>query len=167
MTDPASRVLVEVTDRSGAEGAASVRPDDAAIESWVQAALDTVPRSNNAAMEVAVLVADVETVSQMNRDFRGKDKPTNVLSFPAGDLSGLPGDAAAPLGDIVLCPDVIAREAADQGKPPADHWAHLCVHGALHLLGFDHVEDSEAAEMEALEVEILAKLGISDPYAAQ
>ncbi len=162
MTIAADRVAVEVSDATGA--AASARPEDSSIEAWVQAALVTVGIPGRGAVEVAVLIADTGTVRQMNHDYRGKDKPTNVLSFPVGDLEGLPGEAAVPLGDIVLCPEVIAGEAAEQGKSPDDHWAHLCVHGALHLAGFDHDDDAEAAEMEALEVQILAELGVSDPY---
>ncbi len=163
MTAGAGRVFVEVTD--DAESAAAARPPLANIEAWVVAALDATGVVSGDA-EVAVLLADDEAIRQMNREYRGKDRPTNVLSFPAGDIAGLPGDAPAPLGDIVLCPDVIAREAAEQGKAPDDHWAHLCVHGALHLAGYDHVEDDEARAMEALEVRILAGLGIADPYAA-
>ena len=163
MTAGTGCVFVEVTDN--AESTAAARPPLANIEAWVVAGLDaTVAVSGDA--EVAVMLADAETIRQMNREYRGKDRPTNVLSFPAGDIAGLPGDAPAPLGDIVLCPDVIAREAAEQGKAPDDHWAHLCVHGALHLAGYDHVEDDEARAMEALEVRILAGLGIADPYAA-
>ena len=160
MTIPAGNVSVEVTDISGAK-----RPQDASLETWIRAAFDATGIAVHGPVDVAVLVADGETVRQMNHDYRGKDKPTNVLSFPVGDLAGLPGDAAIPLGDIVLCPAVIAREASEQGKVENDHWAHLCVHGALHLAGFDHVTEEDAAEMEALEVQILAKMGISDPYA--
>ena len=94
---------------------------------------------------------------RLNRDYRGRDRPTNVLSFPY--------DPGPPLaGDLVLCAPVIAREAEDQGKPLGDHYAHLLVHGALHLRGFDHAGDAEAARMEALESGILHALGVPDPY---
>ncbi|MBA3981050.1 MAG: rRNA maturation RNase YbeY, partial [Alcanivorax sp.] len=101
----------------------------------------------------------------LNHDYRGKDAPTNVLSFPFEMPEGLTlsGDELI-LGDIALCADVIAREATEQGKPAAHHWAHMVVHGVLHLLGYDHVADDDAADMEALEVTILAGLGIPDPY---
>ena len=162
MTHLAGRVFVEVADVSGA--LETSRPDDSAIEGWVQAALAAVDVPKRGTAEVAVLVADSETVRQMNYDHRGKDGPTNVLSFPVRDLVGLPDEASVPLGDVVLCPEVIARESAEQGKAADDHWAHLCVHGALHLAGFDHENAADAAEMEALEVKILAEMGVSDPY---
>ena len=165
MTIAADRIAVEVNDLSGA--AAMARPQETSIQTWVQAALRTVDAAKRAPIDVAVLIADAGTARQMNHDYRGKDKPTNVLSFPVGDLEGLPDGAAVPLGDIVLCPEVIAAEAAEQGKSLDDHWAHLCVHGALHLAGFDHDGDAEAAEMEALEVQILTKIGVSDPYVSR
>ena len=98
-------------------------------------------------------------------DYRGKDRETNVLSFPAGD-DGLPPDVARPLGDLVICAPVVLREAGEQGKSVADHWGHLLVHGSLHLLGFDHETDAEASAMEGLEREILAARGVADPYLA-
>ena len=106
----------------------------------------------------------------LNRHYRGKDYATNVLSFPADLAEGvkLPKGVTLPLmGDIVLCAPVVAREAAEQGKPAAHHYAHLTVHGALHLLGMDHQDDREAECMERLEREILAELGIEDPYRIQ
>ena len=103
----------------------------------------------------------------LNRDYRDKDKPTNVLSFPGGNVAGLPDDEPSTLGDIVICPAVLAAEAAEQGKPLEHHWAHLCIHGALHLAGYDHVEESDAKSMESLETELLAKLGVPDPYDVQ
>jgi len=102
----------------------------------------------------------------LNRDYRGKDKPTNVLSFPAGQVAGLPDAEPVPLGDIVVCADVVSDEAATQEKAPADHWAHMLVHGTLHLLGFDHEDETDAATMEALETRILAAGGVADPYGA-
>jgi probable rRNA maturation factor len=102
----------------------------------------------------------------LNRDYRDKDKPTNVLSFPAGQVTGLPEAEPMPIGDIVVCADVVSNEAAEQGKAPPDHWAHMLVHGTLHLLGFDHEADAEAAAMETLESRILAEQGVADPYGA-
>ena len=110
--------------------------------------------------DVVVLLTDDEAVRALNARFRNRDKPTNVLSFPA------PENAAPHLGDIVLAYGVCATEAEAQGKSLPDHLSHLVVHGVLHLLGRDHEDDAEAEEMEAEEREILAELGVADPYAA-
>lgn len=114
------------------------------------------------AAEWSVVLSDDARVRVLNRDWRGKDTPTNVLSFPGADA-----DEEEPgplLGDVVVAYETTAREALDEGKPFEDHFAHLLVHGLLHLFGFDHETDEEAEEMEALEVEILAGLGVADPY---
>lgn len=118
-------------------------------------------------VELSLVLADDAEVQALNRDYRGKDKPTNVLSFAAMDADGpaIPGEPT-PLGDVVLALDTVCAEAGAQRKAPADHLTHLTVHGVLHLLGHDHEADAEAAEMEALEVRILAGLGVADPYAA-
>lgn len=124
---------------------------------WASAALEG--RRNDA--ELSVRVVDETEGRQLNRDYRDRDYATNVLSFPAD----LPEDLGLQLlGDLVLCAPVVIREAAEQGKQAEAHWAHLTVHGCLHLLGFDHLEEIEAAAMEALETEILARLGYPDPY---
>lgn len=120
-----------------------------------QAALGTVEG------DVVVLLTDDEAVRDLNARFRDKDKPTNVLSFPA------PESAAPHLGDVVLAYGVCAAEAEAQGKTLSDHLSHLVVHGVLHLLGRDHEDDAEAEEMEAEEREILAGIGVADPYAAE
>jgi probable rRNA maturation factor len=99
--------------------------------------------------------------------YRDKDRPTNVLSFPAGDIVGLPDDAPHLLGDVVVCAGVVAGEAAEQGKRLEDHWAHMLVHGTLHLLGHDHGDEREAEAMEALEARILAAGDIKDPYSGE
>jgi probable rRNA maturation factor len=109
--------------------------------------------------DLVILLADDEAVRDLNVRFRGKDASTNVLSFPAG------ANAGRHLGDIALASGVCAREAAEQGKPLADHLRHLVVHGVLHLLGYDHAHDTEAERMEALERDLLAGLGVADPYA--
>jgi probable rRNA maturation factor len=113
-------------------------------------------------VEVGVVLADDARVRELNRSWRGKDAPTNVLSFPAPEMQG---ESPRFLGDIVLAFETIEREAADDGKPVSHHIAHLAVHGALHLLGFDHERDEEAEAMERREREILRRLGIADPYA--
>lgn len=118
--------------------------------------------------EISVVLTSDQAVHDLNRDWRGQDKPTNVLSFAALDEEDAPVVAGAPvlLGDVILAFGVCAAEAADQGKTLAHHTAHLVVHGTLHLLGWDHEEDeAEAEEMERLETQILAAFGISDPYA--
>jgi len=114
--------------------------------------------------ELSLVLAGDGTVRELNRDWRGRDAPTNVLSFPA-DQPGLPPETPRPLGDVVLALETIRREAEQQGKPFADHLGHLVVHGVLHLLGFDHNETAEAEKMESLETRLLARLGIADPYA--
>ena len=113
--------------------------------------------------EIAVLLTDDATIRAMNAQWRGIDKPTNVLSFPAGK-STVAADTA-PLGDIAIACETVAREAATENKAFLDHLAHLSIHGYLHLIGFDHETDSEAERMEHLETRILASLGIADPYA--
>jgi probable rRNA maturation factor len=124
------------------------------------AALDGVP----AHAEVSVLLTDDAHQRILNRDWRGKDKPTNVLSFPGDDVDHAPADAPVLLGDIAVAFETTAAEARDQQKSLADHFCHLLVHGMLHLLGFDHETEPQADEMEPLEIEILAGLGIASPY---
>jgi len=118
--------------------------------------------------DVAIRLVDEDEGRALNRHYRGKDYATNVLSFPAELPEGLPPGLRLPLlGDLVICAPVVAREAAEQGKPLNAHYAHLTVHGVLHLLGWDHEDDTEAEAMEGLEREILALLGIGDPYAGE
>lgn len=137
-------------------------PDVATVREWVQQALDGAGVSGD--LEVSVRVVDEDEMQSLNRRYRERDRPTNVLSFPAGPIAGLPEGESGPLGDVVVCAAVVSAEAAAQQKPVADHWAHLLVHGTLHLLGYDHEHEDDAREMEALEVQILGLSGISDPY---
>jgi probable rRNA maturation factor len=139
-------------------------PATADIQTWISAAIEQSGRQPAGDVEVAVRIVDAEEIQTLNGLYRDKDKPTNVLSFPAGDIDGLPQEAAVPLGDVVVCAAVVAAEAGEQGKALADHWTHMIVHGTLHLLGFDHENDMEAAEMEALEAKILASRSVTDPY---
>lgn len=116
----------------------------------------------NGAAEVSVVLTDDATIRRLNAEWRGKDQPTNVLSFPQDDTPS-PG-GSHHLGDIVLAAETIQREAGAMGLPLSDHISHLTVHGFLHLLGYDHQDIEDARAMEALETEILATLGIADPY---
>jgi probable rRNA maturation factor len=134
-------------------------PIDPAVDA-IAAALAAHPRIRAAALkEATIALSSDERVRALNLAYRGQDKPTNVLSFPSGD----PDDGY--LGDIILAQETVAREAAAQAIPPSHHLQHLVLHGLLHLLGYDHETDAEAAVMEGLETEILATLGIADPYA--
>ena len=134
-------------------------PDAVQIGTWVEAALGERPQ----AVELSVRVVDEQEIRELNKRYRQQDKATNVLSFPASlpvDLPGVP----VLLGDLVISASVVSREAAEQGKPLQAHFAHMVVHGTLHLLGCDHQGDAQAAEMEDRERQILAGLGYPDPY---
>ncbi|MBL8453573.1 MAG: rRNA maturation RNase YbeY [Zoogloea sp.] len=120
------------------------------------------------AARVTVRIVDEDEARELNRDYRGKDYATNVLTFAYGEGDDMPLPEGLPLmGDLVLCRQVVEREAAEQGKALDAHYAHLSVHGMLHLQGFDHLEDAEADDMEARERQILAGLGYADPYAGE
>lgn len=145
------------TARKGVPAAASFRR-------WAAAAL--AGRIRDA--DLAIRIVGEDEGRALNRHYRGKDYATNVLSFPAELPEGLPEGVRLPLlGDLVICAPVVAREAADQGKSLNAHYAHLTVHGVLHLLGWDHENTPEAEAMEQLEREILAELGVDDPYAGE
>ncbi len=135
-------------------------PSRADLEAWVVTVLARFPEETR--HEITVRFVDTEEGQALNRDYRGRDCPTNVLSFP---FDGPPGIALPLLGDLVLCHPVIVREAREQDKHLQDHYAHLVVHGTLHLLGYDHLEEDEADTMEQLEREILTDFAIADPYA--
>lgn len=132
----------------------------------IKAALKAAPYPFNEG-EVSLVFADDAFVQVLNRDYRGKDKPTNVLSFPQlepEEIKALEAQDYAPLGDIILAYETLEREAVEQDKPIKEHCTHLIIHGLLHLLGYDHIEDEEAEEMEALEIKILSGLNIKNPY---
>ncbi len=131
-------------------------PDDADFHRWVAAVL-----ADQGECMVNLRVVDEAEGRALNEKWRGREAATNVLSFPASLPSG---GGPRVLGDLVLCAPVVAREAAEQGKPVAAHWAHLVVHGLLHLLGFDHIHSSQAEIMEAREIALLHGLGITNPY---
>ena len=132
-------------------------PTEAQVQQWLEAAI--LPFQAEA--EVTVRIVDDAESQQLNFDYRSKDKPTNVLSFP---FQCPPGIELPLLGDLVICAPVVAAEAAEQHKSLQAHWAHMVIHGCLHLLGFDHINDDDAEQMEAEEVTILQQLGINNPY---
>ncbi len=137
---------------------------EAVIERAIAAAAAAID-TDTAGAEVAIMLTDDAGIRVLNRDWRGFDKPTNVLSFPAASQPHGDGDAPRALGDIAIAFETTRAEAEAEHKPFANHLSHLAVHGFLHLLGYDHETDAEAEEMEGLEREILARLGIPDPYA--
>lgn len=130
------------------------------IEQWATTAVQ--PQSDE--VEMTVRIVDEAESHELNLNYRGKDRPTNVLSFPFE----CPDEVELPLlGDLVICRQVVEREAQEQDKPVMAHWAHMVVHGSLHLLGYDHIEDDEAEEMESLETQIMTGLGFADPYLSE
>ncbi|GAM54627.1 metal-dependent hydrolase ybeY [Vibrio ishigakensis] len=135
-------------------------PSEQDFQTWLE---KTISQFQSDA-ELTIRIVDQEESHQLNFDYRGKDKPTNVLSFP---FEAPPGVEINLLGDLVICKQVVEDEAKEQQKPLISHWAHMVVHGSLHLLGYDHIEDEEAEEMEALETEIMQGMGFEDPYLAE
>lgn len=131
-------------------------PDDEDIHRWACAAL-----GKDISTELSIRLVDAEESAQLNKKYRGISKPTNVLSFPADLPAGLP---CSMLGDLAICVPVLAIEAEQQNKQPDAHWAHMIIHGCLHLLGYDHIESVQAEQMEQLEISLLEKLGFSNPY---
>lgn len=140
-------------------------PPEAEVQGWIEDAVRGAGTADTGNVEVAVRVVGASEMQTLNSLYRKQDKATNVLSFPAAEIDGLPHDASRLLGDVVVCASIVAAEAEEQNKPLADHWGHMLVHGTLHLLGFDHESDTEAAAMESLETEILAARNVTDPYA--
>jgi probable rRNA maturation factor len=132
-------------------------PSQEDFQSWVEAALTQYEKP----FELTVRLVTNEESRQLNYQYRGKDKPTNVLSFPFEVPEGIELDL---LGDLIICVPVVEQEALEQKKALIAHWAHMVVHGCLHLLGYDHIEDDEADEMEALETKIITALGFPAPY---
>lgn len=135
-------------------------PTEEQIVQWATGAVQ--PEGNE--VEMTVRIVDEAESHELNLTYRGKDRPSNVLSFPFE----CPDEVELPLlGDLVICRQVVEREASEQEKPLMAHWAHMVVHGSLHLLGYDHIEDDEAEEMESLETQIMQGLGFDDPYLAE
>ncbi|MCC8457380.1 rRNA maturation RNase YbeY [Photorhabdus aegyptia] len=135
-------------------------PEETLFQRW----LDGVLPQFQPESEVTIRIVDEAESHDLNLTYRGKDKPTNVLSFPFE----APPEVDLPLlGDLIICRQVVEKEAEEQQKTVEEHWAHMVVHGCLHLLGYDHIEDDEAEEMESLETEIMQALGYADPYLAE
>jgi probable rRNA maturation factor len=141
-------------------------PTESDIRNWLEQVVGQIDTGTTGNVEISVRIVDEAESRALNKQFRSEDSATNVLSFPLADVSikDLQNDSPRAVGDIVICGPVVVREANEQGKKSSDHWAHLLVHGALHLFGYDHETDAEAHEMETLEVRILALGGVENPY---
>ena len=160
-----TEIIVDIADEAWLKGvpdAEDLCARVAAVALGAAAELVDLPADR---LEVSLLLTNDAQVQELNRDYREQDKPTNVLSFAALDEdSPIPPDGPILLGDVIVARETTEREAADEGKSVVHHLSHLVVHGVLHLLGYDHMEDDEAEEMESLERSILAGLGVPDPY---
>lgn len=169
-------VEVQIADdiANGTDNLLKSLPSAESIESWVMMTFahllmhpnDEKPNSSNILKsefppELSIRVVSIDESQTLNSQYRDKDKPTNVLSFESDLPDFIPSGF---VGDLVICAQVVHDEAQEQNKALLSHWAHMCVHGTLHLLGYDHLSEAQANEMEALEVEILSKLSIDDPY---
>ena len=155
MSNPISTIELALDLQIAIEDA--TLPSEENFELWVKTAL----RNTMKEAELTIRIVDEAESQQLNSDYRGKDKPTNVLSFPFE----APAEIEIPLlGDLVICAPVVELEAKQQNKSSQAHWAHMVVHGCLHLLGYDHIDDEEAEEMESLEIQLIEKLGYNNPY---
>lgn len=132
-------------------------PSLAQLQTWTEIALSTIENDP----ELTIRIVGSEESQQLNHQYRQKNKPTNVLSFPFEVPEGIEINL---LGDLVICADIVIQEANNQNKAINDHWAHLVIHGCLHLLGYDHIKETEAVEMESIEIRLLSTLGIDNPY---
>lgn len=161
---------VEV-DVQYAQADSDVAPAPEQFRQWVETVLDHVPATavaqgvRHGSREVVIRVVDELESASLNETYRNREGATNVLSFPFEPPVGMPPQELLLLGDLAICAPVVIREAREQGKPVQAHWAHIVVHGILHLLGYDHQDDAEAEAMEQLETDILAQVGIASPYA--
>ncbi|MGL4221678.1 MAG: rRNA maturation RNase YbeY [Shewanella sp.] len=135
-------------------------PSEEQLTLWVKTAIGNSMEQ----AELTIRIVDARESQMLNNTYRGKDKPTNVLSFP---FEAPPEIELPLLGDLVICASVVENEAREQDKSLEAHWAHMVVHGCLHLLGYDHIEDEEAEEMESLETQLIESLGFTDPYKEQ
>lgn len=162
-----SSLLVEIQQASSQ---ASLCPSEADFTLWCNLSLQEAAKAQLASqpLEVTLRLVDEAESQELNLAYRGKNSPTNVLAFPYEADDFLPPEAHLPLlGDLVICVPQVMKEAQEQAKPLASHFAHLTVHGMLHLQGYDHLTEAEASQMEALEIQLLAQLGIANPYISQ
>lgn len=140
-------------------------PKLAEMKQWVELTLAKDAQLQNKKLaenaELTIRLVDTEEIQQLNKTYRQQDKPTNILSFPFEAPAYIPIDL---LGDLVICHAIIEQEASEQQKQLTSHWAHIIIHGVLHLIGYDHIEDDEANKMEALEIELMLQLGFNNPY---
>jgi len=134
------------------------------LQTWVSAAITAGSEQTRDEAELTVRIVDADESQSLNGQYRGKDKPTNVLSFP---LQNPPGITLPLLGDLIICKAVVEKEAIEQDKQLLSHWAHMLIHGTLHLLGYDHIEQKEAETMERIETNLMIELGYSDPYLSE
>ena len=152
------QIALDVADDIAASVLGSLPTEDNILV-WMQAVHSHLALSKP--FEVSLRIVSEQESQLLNTTYRNKAKPTNVLSFESELPEFVESDF---IGDLAICAAVVAKEANEQHKPEANHWAHMCIHGLLHLLGFDHIQEQEAVEMEAIEVAVLAQLGIDDPY---
>ncbi|MGZ8096876.1 MAG: rRNA maturation RNase YbeY [Methylosarcina sp.] len=139
------------------------QPDRNQIRTWIDAALEESGQSHNC----VVRIVDIPESAELNQHYRHKQGPTNILSFPFDlpeGISDLTDDGSICLGDLVICAPIVEKEALEQNKTLEHHWAHIVIHGVLHLMGYDHIDDAEAEQMESKEIAILEKLRINNPY---
>lgn len=139
-------------------------PELAQIETWVNAAIMAASDEAREEAELTVRIVDTAESQELNSQYREKDKPTNVLSFP---FQNPPGITLPLLGDLIICKSVVEKEAVEQNKRLISHWAHMLIHGTLHLLGYDHIDEEEAETMERIETNLMIELGYNDPYLSE
>ena len=139
-------------------------PEQAQLEQWVKAAVLAASDKPRDEAELTVRIVNSEESQQLNYQYRNKNKHTNVLSFP---FQNPPGITLPLLGDLIICKEVVEKEAKEQQKLLTSHWAHMLIHGTLHLLGYDHINDDEAETMERIETTLMIELGFSDPYLSE
>lgn len=139
-------------------------PEQSDLEKWIRLAIIKASPTKKEEAELTVRIVDEDESQQLNFQYRNKNKPTNVLSFP---FQNPPGILLPLLGDLVICKGIVESEALEQKKITTEHWAHMLIHGTLHLLGYDHIDQQEALEMEDLETKLLIELGFTDPYLSE
>lgn len=139
-------------------------PSVTELEQWVSATINAGCDKQRDEAELTVRIVESEESQQLNHQYRHKNKPTNVLSFP---FQNPPGITLPLLGDLIICKEVVEKEAIEQQKPLLAHWAHMLIHGTLHLLGYDHIDEDEAETMESIETKLMIELGYSDPYLSE